>query len=105
MVANETLLVAKWLLWVPGSHCGVSLSFLWDVYNRVTVMMRKIRLRAGTDLEMEESGYIKGLDEPACSRYCQKVKISIKCDPHKLDSDPGMVSDHQCIATRPNDRI
>lgn len=33
---------------------------------------------------MEESEYIKGLNEPACIRYCQKMHTNIGYDPYQM---------------------
>lgn len=36
-------------------------------------------------LEMEDSEYIKRLDEPVRSRICQKIETHVGCDPYKND--------------------
>lgn len=45
---------------------------------------RKWKIDILRELEIEEIQYMKGLDEPACSRYCQKIERCMGCDPYKM---------------------
>lgn len=54
---------------------------------------RKGRVHTLHELEMDEGQNIKGLDETARSRSCQKTETHIVCDPNKIKKSDLSLTD------------